>query len=80
MGINESTIPISKQGKVVSSNEEDKPSNVKEFQTWLDKNHAGWHRKYGKLNDNIEKGWGIFGPNTKKAWANTEWRKEYLNK
>jgi hypothetical protein len=82
-GVSTSSItssPISKQGKVVSSNEEDKPSNVKEFQTWLDKNHAGWHRKYGKLNDNIEKGWGIFGPNTKKAWANTEWRKEFLNK
>ena len=82
-GVSTSSItssPISKQGKVVSSTEQDKPSNVKEFQTWLDKNHAGWHRKYGKLNDDIEKGWGIFGPNTKRAWTNIEWRKEFLNK
>mgnify|MGYP003341786842 CR=1 FL=1 len=52
--------------------------DVKKFQTWLDDNHPGWHRKYGKLNNNISKGWGIFGPNTKRAWANMEWRQEYL--
>ena len=30
------------------------------------------------INNNISKGWGIFGPNTKRAWANMEWRQEYL--
>ena len=75
----ETSSSVSTQDNVISSNEQDKPSNVKEFQTWLDDNHEGWHKKYGKLNDDIDKGWGIFGPNTKKAWANTEWRKEYLS-
>ena len=62
--------------------EQSTPSNtedldVKEFQSWLDDNHPGWHSKYGTLGDDEEKGWGIFGPNTKKAWNNPKIRKEY---
>jgi len=53
--------------------------DVKGFQTWLDKNHSGWHSKYGTLGDDIEKGWGIFGPNTKRAWNNPEMKKGYLD-
>lgn len=58
----------------------DKPEDVKDFQTWLDKNHSGWHQKYGNLNDDLFKGWGKFGPNTRRAWANQAWKKEYLSK
>jgi len=57
--------------------DDDKP-NVKKFQTWLDKTHPGWHKKYGTLGDNTDKGWGIFGPNTKRAWRNLKWREEYI--
>ena len=53
--------------------------DVKEFQTWLDKNHPGWHNKYGTLNDDEDKGWGVFGPNTKRAWNNPEMKKGYLD-
>jgi len=42
---------------------------VKQFQDWLDKNHPGWHKKYGTLKQNIQKGYGKFGPNTNKAWG-----------
>jgi len=44
---------------------EDKPQDVKAFQDWLDTNHPNWIN--GK---NLDKGagYGIFGPNTKKAW------------
>jgi len=53
--------------------------DVKDFQTWLDKNKPGWHNKYGTLGDDEEKGWGIFGPNTKRAWNNPEIKKNYLD-
>jgi hypothetical protein len=53
--------------------------DVKDFQTWLDKNKPGWHNKYGTLGDDEEKGWGIFGPNTKRAWNNPEMKKGYLD-
>ena len=53
--------------------------DVKEFQSWLDKNKPGWHNKYGTLGDDEEKGWGIFGPNTKRAWNNPEMKKGYLD-
>jgi hypothetical protein len=42
---------------------------VKQFQDWLDKNHPGWHKKYGTLKQNLQKGYGKFGPNTNKAWV-----------
>jgi hypothetical protein len=50
---------------------------VKKFQTWLDSKHAGWHTKYGTLNDNTLKGWGKYGPNTTRAWS--QYKDEYLN-
>jgi hypothetical protein len=53
--------------------------DVKDFQTWLDKNKPGWHNKYGTLGDDEQKGWGIFGPNTKRAWNNPEIKKGYLD-
>ena len=53
--------------------------DVKDFQTWLDKNKPGWHNKYGTLGDDEGKGWGIFGPNTKRAWNNPEIKKGYLD-
>jgi hypothetical protein len=57
----------------------DNELDVKDFQTWLDKNKPGWHNKYGTLGDDEEKGWGIFGPNTKRAWNNPEIKKNYLD-
>ena len=63
-----------------SSDSEDGPQDVKKFQSWLDTNHPGWHMKYGKLNDDVDKGWGIYGPNTKRSWGNKEWRNEFLKK
>ena len=57
----------------------DNELDVKDFQTWLDKNKPGWHNKYGTLGDDEEKGWGIFGPNTKRAWNNPEMKKGYLD-
>lgn len=47
----------------------DNVEGVKKFQTWLDTNHPGWHSKYGTLGDNLGKGWGKYGPNTKRAWS-----------
>jgi len=57
----------------------DNELDVKDFQTWLDKNKPGWHNKYGTLGDDEGKGWGIFGPNTKRAWNNPEIKKGYLD-
>jgi hypothetical protein len=57
----------------------DNELDVKDFQTWLDKNKPGWHNKYGTLGDDEGKGWGIFGPNTKRAWNNPEMKKGYLD-
>ena len=65
---------------VTDTPEQDKPKDVKKFQSWLDKNHPGWHKKYGTLGDNEDKGWGIYGPNTKRAWNNIEWRTKFLSK
>lgn len=62
---------------IKSDGSNDKP-DVKKFQSWLDKKHPGWHKKYGTLGDNEDKGWGIFGPNTKRAWKNEKWKEEYL--
>jgi hypothetical protein len=41
---------------------------VMAFQDWLDKKTKSWHKKYGKLYGDRSKGYGIFGPNTSKAW------------
>ena len=62
---------------IKSDSDDDKP-DVKKFQSWLDNNHPGWHKKYGTLGDNEGRGWGIFGPNTKRAWRNEKWKEEYL--
>lgn len=52
---------------------------VKKFQTWLDANKPGWHKKYNILGDDVAKGWGKFGPNTQSAWKNEEIKNAYLN-
>jgi len=41
---------------------------VKKLQDWLDKNHPGWHDKYKTLDRNKGRGYGKFGPRTKKWW------------
>lgn len=74
-GTGPTTIEKTEQPSLVNSEE----LNVKEFQSWLDDNHPGWHSKYGTLGDNVEKGWGVFGPNTKRAWNNPETKKGYLD-
>lgn len=56
-----------------------RPDDVKKFQSWLDVKHPGWHQKYKKLGNSIQRGYGVFGPNTKRAWNNMVWRKEYLS-
>ena len=74
-GTGPTNIEKTQQPDLIDSEELD----VKEFQTWLDKNYPGWHNKYGTLNDDMGKGWGVFGPNTKKAWNNPEMKKGYLD-
>ena len=64
---------------ITSVKSSDDELDVKDFQTWLDKNKPGWHNKYGTLGDDEGKGWGIFGPNTKRAWNNPEIKKGYLD-
>jgi hypothetical protein len=66
-GGNQSTIPTELKDT----------DGVKKFQSWLDSKHAGWHSKYGILNDNTLRGWGKYGPNTSKAWG--QYKDEYLN-
>jgi hypothetical protein len=51
-------------------------TDVKGFQTWLDKNKPGWHDKYNTLGDDPAKGYGKFGPRTSKAWST--YKDEYL--
>lgn len=51
-------------------------TDVKAFQTWLDKNKPGWHDKYNTLGDDPAKGYGKFGPRTSKAWST--YKDEYL--
>lgn len=63
----------------VNVGNESKPDDVKKFQSWLDEKHPGWHQKYNKLGNSIQRGYGLFGPNTKRAWSNMAWRKEYLS-
>lgn len=63
--------------QIEKSSDDIRPKDIKDFQSWLDDNHSGWHKKYGTLGDSIQKGWGIYGPNTKRAWSNEKWREEY---
>jgi len=45
-----------------------KPSQVKAFQDWMDIKYPGWvPLKDGKLNKNVSKGYGKYGPSTQKA-------------
>jgi hypothetical protein len=64
---------------ITSVKSSDDELDVKDFQTWLDKNKPGWHNKYGTLGQDEGKGWGVFGPNTKRACNNPEIKKGYLN-
>jgi len=43
-------------------------NSVEQFQDWLDANKPGWAQGYkdGKVNQG--KGYGVYGPRTKKAW------------
>jgi hypothetical protein len=51
-------------------------TGVQNFQNWLDKNHPGWHNKYGTLQGNVQHGFGTYGPRTTNMW-NT-YKNEYL--
>jgi hypothetical protein len=53
-------------------------TGVQAFQDWLDTTYSGWHKKYQKLNGEVNKGYGKFGLYTNDAW--NEHKKEYLNK
>jgi hypothetical protein len=61
----------------------DTPEKIGAFQTWMDKNHSNWaySQKY-KRNYNVgglpKNGFGVLGPNTKKAWDNKDFRDGYL--
>ena len=50
---------------ITEQTNEDKPEDVKVFQDWLDTTYPEWLNGK-KLNKG--KGYGTFGPNTKKAW------------
>ena len=43
-------------------------AEIEKFHDWLDANHPGWHDKYKTLNGNKGRGYGKFGPRTKKWW------------
>ena len=46
---------------------------VMAFQDWLDTNAKGWLPKYPEgLNKDPKKGYGMCGPNTRKAWKSNE--------
>jgi hypothetical protein len=46
---------------------------VMAFQDWLDTNVKGWLPKYPDgLNKDLKKGYGMCGPNTRKAWKSNE--------
>jgi hypothetical protein len=70
-------------GKVDSNYKLDTPDKIQKFQTWMDKNHGKWaySRKYNRnysVDGKPNKGFGNMGPNTKKAWDNTEFKNAYL--
>ena len=72
-----------KTGAVDSNYKLDTPDKIQKFQTWMDKNYGKWaySRKYNKnysVDSKPNKGFGNMGPNTKKAWDNTEYKNAYL--
>jgi hypothetical protein len=75
---NSKYVPPKKQVKYVTPKEINSIEKLKEFQDWLDTNHSGWVSKYKTLNKDIKKGYGKYGPNTKKAWD--MYGKEFLSK
>lgn len=50
---------------------------VKRFHDWLDKNVPNWHDKYGKLNKDVQKGYGMCGPRTRRLWE--QYKSTYPN-
>ena len=70
-------------GAVDSDYKLDTPQKIQEFQTWMDRNHGKWaySKKYNRnysVDGKPNKGFGNMGPNTKKAWDNTEYKNAYL--
>ena len=57
----------SNTAKTSNTNPSDLP-DVKAFQDWLDKNKPGWAAGYTGGIVNKGKGYGTYGPRTKKAW------------
>ena len=61
------------------------PDKVRAFQNWMDTNHPNWaySKKYNR-NYSVKRrpnyGYGNLGPNTKKAWNNSEYKNAYLKK
>jgi hypothetical protein len=52
---------------------------VMAFQDWLDDNKKGWLPKYPDgLNSEVKKGYGLCGPNTRRAWSDTTLQSMYL--
>jgi hypothetical protein len=75
--------PAQTGDKVDSNYKLDTPDKIQKFQTWMDKNHGKWaySRKYNRnysVDGKSNKGFGNMGPNTKKAWDNTEFKNAYL--
>jgi hypothetical protein len=53
---------------------------VMAFQDWLDDNNKGWLPKYPDgLNSEPNKGYGLCGPSTRRAWANVTLKNAYVN-
>jgi len=52
-----------------------KPADVKGFQDWLDRKKVPWTSTGGQLNKG--RGYGVFGPQTTKAWA--QYGQEYTD-
>jgi hypothetical protein len=53
-------------------------TDVKAFQYWLDKNKPGWATGYTGGILGKGKGYGTYGPRTKKAWEDVTIRNEFL--
>jgi len=74
---NSKYVPPKRQVKYVIPKEINSLEKLKSFQDWLDTNHSGWVNKYKTLNKDVKKGYGKYGPSTKKAWE--MYGKEYLS-
>ena len=64
--------PIYVDGEVVANEDwldfdQNSSSDVKAFQDWMDVNHPNWVKEVANLNKG--KGYGTYGPSTKKAWG-----------